>query len=207
MPLLSGIYDSGPIAPVAKIKENLSIYTVGAWEHYNIKFIEGMPPSSQTVAELVTASLATTLAAGGGVNKQIVNILRLNKNELLHLRWMPLDPVEGILWEQAQKGRYESRSMMSRVSQGMVALDPYMAMSTFFIIGIDRDANIQVVNRTNYALPQARFIWWGYRYLLDPYLFKGLSAEDTTKLATGDIEAVRRIIGATTWLPAEGRGS
>ena len=48
MPMISGIYDSGPISPIVKIKENLSIWTSGQWSHYQVEFIEPMPENSQS---------------------------------------------------------------------------------------------------------------------------------------------------------------
>jgi len=184
MPQLSGIYDSEPIQPVAKIKENLSIWTVGKWEHYNIDFIEPIPRSSPTMVEMVTVSGSTTIGANGTINKQVVSILQLSELEFLHLRWEPIDDVEGVLWEQAGTGKFVTRSVHARVTRFTGARDPYLATTTFFILGRDRDMNLEVRNPNPVALPQARFVFWGYRYLL-------------TQL---DKEPA-----VTTYLPAEGR--
>ncbi|KKN15906.1 hypothetical protein LCGC14_0981290 [marine sediment metagenome] len=194
MALISGIYDSGPIAPVAKIKENLSIWTVGAWSHYRIEFIEPMPASSQSVAELVLISGATTIAANGQVAAQLVTFLELNEMEFLHLRWEPLDDVEGVLWEQTSVGRYVTRSLHSRVSLMTAVRDPNLATTTFFILGRDRDANIEVQNPNPVALPQARFMFFGYRYVL-------------SALKQDVIEGIQNGRIPSTWLPAEGRGA
>lgn len=194
MALISGIYDSGPISPVAKIKENLSIWTVGAWSHYRIEFIEPMPANSQSVTELVLVSGATTIAANGQVASQLVNFLQLNEMEFLHLRWEPLDDVEGLLWEQSSVGRYVTRSLHSRVSLFTSVRDPYLATTTFFILGRDRDANIEAQNPNPVALPQARFSFFGYRYVLS-----ALKQDVIDGITLGRIPS--------TWLPAEGRGA
>jgi len=200
----AGIYDPGPIKPVVQIKENLSVWTLGKWEHYRVDFIEPMPRSTPMQVEMVVASGATTLAANGTIAKRVVAALQLNGDEFFHLRWEPIDNVEGVLWEQAGTGRYQGRSAMARVDRSTKLYDPYLATTTFWILGRDRDMNLEVRNPMGYATPTARFAFWGYRYLLTE-----LEIPQSEKAAVnrGDLDAVRRAIGATTWLPAEGRAS
>jgi len=180
---VANIYDNGPISPIAKIKENLSIWSVGKWSHYRIENLEPMPRSSPMIVEMVVASGATTIAGNGTIGKQIVAILQPADLEFLHLRWEPLDDVEGILWEQAGSGRYVTRSVHARVSRFTGTRDPNLATTTFWILGRERDMNLEVRNPNPLALPQARFVFFGFRYKLEP-----LAAVPT----------------ATTWLPAEG---
>ena len=201
---LDGIYNPGPIKPVVKVKENLSIWTGGHWEHYRVDFIEPMPRSSPLVVEMVTASGATTLAAGGTIAKRVVAILQLNSGELLHLRWEPLDNVEGVLWEQAGQGRFQSRGVMARVDRDTATRDPYLSTTTFFILGRDRDMNLEVRNPMGYATPTARFQFSGFRYILYDLLSEK-SERERQLLWAGDLGAVKSLIHATTWLPAEGR--
>jgi len=186
MPLLSGIYDSQPIQPVAKIKENLSILTVGQWSHYNIDFIEPMPLSSPMMVEMVAASGAATIAANGTIGKQLCAILQLADNEFFHLRWEPIDDMEGVLWEQASQGKFAARSVHARVSRATSARDPYLATTTFWILGRNRDMNLEVRNPNPVAWPVARFVFFGYRYILTP---------------------LTSAPSVTTWLPAEGRAA
>jgi len=191
MSLLSGIYDSQPIQPIAKIKENLSIWTNGKYSHARIKYLEPLPRSSPMVIEMVTASGAATIAANGTIGKQIVAILQLADNEFFHLRWEPLDDMEGVLWEQASQGRFAARAVHARVNSFTAFRDPYLSTTTFFILGRNRDMNLEVRNPNPVALPQARFVFWGFRYLLE-----ALSSAEASEIAAG-----RR---ATTWVPAEG---
>jgi len=193
MPMLSGIYDGGVIAPVAKIQENLSIFTLGHYVHYKIRFIEPMPWSSQMVVEMVVASGAVTIAANGTIAAQLVAILQLNDNNLLHLRWQPLDDVQGILWEQSSVGRFVSRGVHSRVDLFTATRDPYLATTTFFILGKDRDMNLEVRNPRPVAQALARFVFFGYRYVLKP-----LDEATAKGIEEGRIPS--------TWLPAEGMG-
>lgn len=196
MPFVSGIYDGGVIAPVAKIKENLSIWTVGQWSHFRIDFIEPMPANSQSVTDLVLVAGATTIAANGQIAAQLVTFMQLSKLEFLQLRWECLDDVEGLLWEQRSVGRFVTRSLHSRVSLFTPVRDPYLATTTFYILGEDRNALIEAQNPNPVALPQARFRFFGYRYLLKSWIDE-------------DKEVIRGITDGripSTWLPAEGRG-
>ena len=206
MPELSGIYDSGPISPICKIRENISAWSLGKWFHYNVAFIEPIPRSSPTVVEMVTLSGATILAAAGTIAKQVVAILQLSELEFLHLRWFPLDDVEGVLWEQSGTARLSTRSVQARVSQFTPEFDPYLATTTFWILGRQRDMNLEVRNlSTIYPTPVARFAFFGYRYILTVLPEIAPTEADKTKLEQGDLETVKRLIGNTTWLPVEGR--
>jgi len=182
MPELSGIYDSGPIQPVIKIGENLSIWTQGKWDYYKAKFIEPIPRSSPMILEAITASGAVILAANGTITKRVVAFLALNDKEFLHLRWEPLDDVEGVLWEQAGTGRFITRSVQARVTRFTAARDPYLSSTTFFILGMNRDMNLEVRNPNPVVIAVARFVFWGYRYLLDvlpttPPVYTSIPAE------------------------------
>lgn len=198
----SGIYDPGPIKPVVQIKENISVYTRSRWEHYRVDYIEPMPRSTPMVVEMVVASGATSLVANGTIAKRVVAILQLNTLEFLHLRWEPLDNVQGVLWETAGNARYNARSVQAFVDRNTAKYDPYLATTTFWIMGIDRDMNLEARNPMGYATPVARFAFWGYRYILSELV---VDQAYRAAVAQGDVDAVRKTIGATTWLPAEGR--
>lgn len=194
MSLISGIYDSEPIQPLAKIKENLSIWTVGQWEHYRIEYMEPIPRSSPLMVEMVTASGAAIIAANGTIGKQVIAFLQLADKELMHLRFEPIDDMEGILWEQSSQGRFVARSVHARVNLLTSTRDPYLATTTFFILGQNRDMNLEVRNPEPVARPLARFVFWGYRYILSP-----LPEEAKRRIEASQLNS--------TWLPAEGKGA
>lgn len=205
-PELSGIYDSAPIQPVARIKENLSIWTKGAWAHFQIQFIEPIPASPASIIDLVAVAPAgTNIPANGTIQKKLIPALQVLQLEFLHLRFEPLDNVEGILWELAGSLRFASRAITARVHRMTRSWDPYLASTTFFILGIDRDINLEVRNPMPYAMPIARFMFFGFKMTLTEHDLTNMSADIKTKLAQGDLQTVREKIGATTWLPAEGR--
>lgn len=182
---VANIYDNGSISPIARIKDNLSIFTENKWRHFNINYIEPLPRSRPMIVEMVTASAATTIAANGTIAKQLVAIIQVALNELLHLRWEPLDDVEGVLWELGGQAKFQSRGVQARVTPFTHIRDPYLATTTFWILGgLNLDMNLEVRNPLPVAQPTARFVFFGYRYILDP-----LSAEPAQ----------------STYLPAQGR--
>jgi len=206
MGLMSGIYDSGPIQPLLKFKENYAIRYRGLYRYYRADYIEGITPSSQSLVDMVQVAGATQIAANGTIAKQVVNTLQLNEGELLHLRWEPLDYVEGILWEPAGSSKFQTRNIQSRVDPMTKFHDPWLCSTTFWILGNQLDANIEVRNPIAVAVPHARFQFWGWRYLLadiTPNASALKSREDRLKLETGDPDAVRRYVGPCTLIPAE----
>jgi len=204
---MSGIYDSAWLQPIAKIKENLTIYTGGGWNHYRIEFSEPMPPGPASIVDMLAiAPAVANLAANGTKAAAIVNVIQLDEGEFLHLRWAPVDDVEGRLWELAGQGRYRTARLHCRTSLLTARYDPQYASTTFWVLGIQRDAQIETLNPNGYVIPIARFMFWGHRYLIHAHDFKSLTAADRAALRDGDLEAVRRFVGATTWVPAQGYG-
>lgn len=200
-------YQPGPIAPPVQMKKNISVYTGGKWLHWNVDYIEGHPLGSQTIFDMVQISGATSIAANGALAKRVITQLRTNNNEMLHLRWRPLECLEGALWEQPGKARYESRALLSRVDFTSEKHDPYLAATTFFIVGVanaDRDMNLEVRNPMGWAYPQARFEFWGYRYTMTPI---DIPDSDKAKMEAGDLETIKHLMGATTFVVAEGRSA
>jgi len=200
-------YQPGPIAPVVQMKKNISVWTGGKWEHFLVEFIEGQPLGSQNVFDMLQiAPIATTIAANAALAKRVITQLRVNLNEMLHLRWRPLEALEGILWEQPNKARFESRALLSRVDWRTGDHDPYYATTSFFIVGVgtDRDMNLEVRNPTGWAYPQARFEFWGYRYVMSSIT---IPDADKAAMGRGDLDAIKRIMGATTFVVAEGRAA
>jgi hypothetical protein len=180
---VANLYDNGPISPVVKIKENVSIFTGGKWDHWRVDYIEPLPRSSPSVVDLVTLSGGINIPANGAINKSLIQFLQLNDREFIQLRFEPLDDVEGVLWEQSATGRFVTRSLQARVSMFTSFRDPWLSSTTFYVIGRNRDPNLEARNNNPVALPQARFAFWGFRYILSP-----LSTAPAT----------------STYLPAEG---
>lgn len=207
MPVLSGIYDSDYIQPAAKIKENLSILSLSKWAHYRIDYQEPIAPGPASIVDMVVQAAATSIAANGTIAKRVVTILQVNDSEFLHVRYEPIDNVEGLVWEQAGQQKSSSRNIHSRVDKMTRNWDPFLSSTTFFVLGLNRDMNLECRNPMGYAVPAARFQFFGIRYILSLLNMAGVPVPDQTKLANGEIDAVRKYIGTTTWVPAEGRQS
>ena len=215
---VANIYDNGPLSLVARIKDTISVYTAKQWSHYQIALAEPWPRSSPLRVDLVALAGATAIAANGNITKRLVPILQVTDGEMLCVRFEPLDDVEGVVWEQSGTGRFNSRNNHARVDMATGLRDPYLASTTFFVMGYQRDMNLEVQNPNPIALPQARFQFQGYRYVVEeisPDLSsvvtqngqpdKAKQEDIIRQLAAGDKATVAQFIGPTTWLPAEGR--
>lgn len=215
---VANIYDNGPLSLIARIKDTLSIYTAKKWEHYQIAYAEPWPRSRPLRVDLVALTGNTTIAANGTIAKVLVPLLQVTDGEMICVRFEPLDDVEGVVWEQAGTGRFISRIVHARVDMATCLRDPYLASSTIFIMGKQREMNLEANNPNAVALNQARFQFRGFRYVLDEIVpdLSGIVDQsgkaDQKKqqliikaLAEGDKATVAQFIGPTTWLPAEGR--
>lgn len=173
MPLVGNLYDSGPISPIVKIDENLTIWTENTWQDYKVNYIEGIPRSRPFSTDIVALNNAANIPAYTALNAQFVLSIQPAANpnskyaEMLHLRWEPLDDVEGQLFE-LQPGRYNPRGGQATVSMFTHVRDPYLASTTFFVLGQSKDARIGAYNPNPVALLRALFVFWGYRYVLEP---------------------------------------
>lgn len=209
----SGIYDSEFIQPIAKIKENLAIWTVGKWLYYTIQYLEPLPPGPastvDTVALQLAAGGAAAIAANGTINKLATTVLQMQSGDFLHCRWEPLDNVEGLLWEQAGQQRFMTKNIHARTDRRVRLWDYNLVTTTFGIIGTNRDISLETRNPTAYALPSARFVFFGYRYVIEEIAAAKCPSNPTQQRAldVGDAKTVRDVIGAVTYFPAEGRQS
>ena len=175
MSTVANIYDNGPISPIARINDNIACWTEQKYLPYKILWIEGIPQSSPFTIDLVALAGVAVIAANGQMQKQVVAVLQMNDKELLHLRWEPIDDVQGGLWQLANQSRYNPRGGQARVDIFTSERDPWLATTTFFILGKDKDINIGAWNPWGVAQPTARFRFWGFRYILDPLPASALS--------------------------------
>ena len=203
MPFISGTFDSGYIQPLVKVGENISIFSTRMWNHFRVDYMEPIPAGPASQVEAITASGATNIAANGTIAKRLVTILQLADLEFLHVRWCPLDDVEGLIWELSGQQKFATRNIHSRCDLRTKMYDPTLASTTFFILGQQRDMNLEVRNPTGYIQYLARFQFMGIRYLLTD-LVNGFSSNDVQLLHRFDEPTVKRLIGNTTRVYAEG---
>lgn len=210
MPELGSIYDAWHFQPVVKVGENLCIYTGGKWQPHICQYQVPIAPGRPTIVDLVATSAVpapANIPANGTLNKQIVTIMQLDSNEFTQMRFEPLDYVEGAVWELAGQQLHKSKNIHSRVTPTTRVWDPFLASSTFFVLGSNKDMNLEVYNPMGYAQWQARFIFWGCRMLVELHP-DYVKAPDRIKalIEAGDKKTIADVIGPITRVPAEGRG-
>jgi hypothetical protein len=168
MSLVSGIYDNGPISPIVKIDENIRVDLNDKSYYYQVKFLEGIPRSTPFTIDLIAAAGVTTLATANRLQAQIVAVLQVSDDEMIQMRFKPIDlNVEGELYQLGGVARFNNpQGGQARVTQMTGEHDPNYASTTFFVIGRNKDAQIGVFNNGGVAVPQARFAFWGFRYIL-----------------------------------------
>lgn len=164
---ITGIYDSGPMRPVCRIKDSLAVYTDNKWKGFNVIYLEPIPRSTPFIIDLVLLNGATTIPANSPMNKQISVALQMTDNELFQVRWEALDDVDGMLWELSNAARFAVRGGQAHVDLWSDTYDPNLSTTTFFIMGNQKDAMIGAINPRPVAQPSARFAFWGFRYILD----------------------------------------
>jgi hypothetical protein len=185
---VANIYDNGPISPIARIQDKVAVWTESKWFPYRIVYIEGIPLSSPFRIDLCMISGAyVALAANGQVANTATTVLQMNQNELCHYRWFPLDDVEGGLWELNNMPRYNPKGAQARTSRFTDRYDPYLATTTFWILGNQKDVALGCWNPWGVAQVAARFCFFGYRYILE-----------------GPLPAAE-LNSPITYLPAQGR--
>jgi hypothetical protein len=187
---VASIYDNGPVSPVAKVGENLAVWRDQSYYPYKIEWMEGIPRSSPFVIDMVATSGAVTIPAGGQTQKSISTVLQMYPDELLHLRWEPIDDVEGLLWELNNQARNATKGGQARTGPFTSLRDPWLATTTFWILGQNRDCSIGAFNPWAIAQPTARFAFWGFRYILRE--LRGIEGSTAMK-------------GPITYLPVQGR--
>lgn len=186
---VANIYDNGPISPIAKIKQNLSIWSENKWMNYQILFIEPVPRCAAFTVDMVALAAVGAMPANGLIAKRLIAFLQMNKDELLHLRFQPVDDIECRLWELAEFARFNPRGAHARVSRFTELGDPYLGTTTFWILGPNKDMQLEVLNPNPVVMPVARVVFWGYRYILQPL---GTEPKDTTYLPAQGYSGIPR---------------
>jgi hypothetical protein len=168
MPIVGNLYDSGPISPIAQIKEHLAIWTDKKYVGFQVENIEPIPRSGPYTIDLLVVAQVVNVAAFGTVQQNILPALQVNQNELFHARWFPLDDLEGQLFELGNMPRYNPRGGQARTTLLTDEYDPYLATTTFWVLGGpgNKDAQIGAYNPQAIAQTQARFAFFGFRYIL-----------------------------------------
>lgn len=155
-------YHYGPIEPVVLVGENIGIFTQGDYLFARVVHIEAIPASRQVTQDLG----AVNNAASSGPTE--ITIARAQDGNLLHMRMMPLDPVEVQLFQQRAMSRHTVYTATSRVNLSSGRQDPFWSHTTYFVLGNQKSLYGDAFNNSGYNLTAARLRFWGFRYKLDP---------------------------------------
>ena len=191
-------YDSGPIAPICRPKDNLGLWMGQKYEPFQVDYIEPIPRSSPYVVDIIAMTAlagVTAIPAYAFIPVMLIPALQMSLNELFHARWEPLDDVEGALYQLSGMARNALRGGQARTSLLTKTVDPNLATTTFWVYGATaaKDALVQTVNPNPVPVFIARFAFFGYRYILNP--ISGVSYEGIYPKTPANI----------TYLPAQGR--
>lgn len=192
-------YHSGPIEPIVMVGENIGIFTQGDYLFARVVHIEPLPPSRQLTQDLG----AINTGASSGVTE--LTVARAQDGNLLHVRMMPLDPIEVQVYQQRATSRHTVFSAASRVNLSSGKLDPYWASSTYFVLGNQKSLYGDISNVSGYNLTLTRVRFWGFRYKLDPLPAAVQSV--MRKLASGRALTPQEggLVVRATLVPAEGQ--
>ena len=189
-------------------KQNIAVWSQGRWMYYNVDYIEPLPASGQTIVDFLALSGGSSLAAGAQIALQDVTTFQVDEHQLLQLRFQPIDDIELTLWETRSQGKFATRGVHCRVSLMTRGLDPHFASSEFNVLGRDRDPFISVDNVSAYALEQARALFYGRKYILQPLLHVKETIDQTGVLRVASFNPEKPDVLtplAMTYCNAEGR--
>lgn len=170
MNVMDNLYSGGPMAPICQIKEHLAVYTEQTWKGYEVDFIEPQPRSSNFIIDLIAIAGVGPLAVGAQVVGQLLTAIQVNDGELCHYRFFVLDDVEAEVWQLSNMARFAPRGGQAGVNLFTAAYDPWLATTTFWVLGGlgDKDARIGCTNISGAVQPRARVGFFGYRYIVKP---------------------------------------
>lgn len=156
-------YPSFP--PHCRIKENLAVWSLGRWQYFNCDYLEPLPPSSVTIVNNGAVTANSSTPASGGTELTTFDV---DEHQLLQLRIDVLEDIELVVWETQSQAKFAVRGVITRVSKMTRARDPFLETTEFNVLGRDRNAFIQAFNDGAYNIGEARFVPWGWKYILVP---------------------------------------
>ena len=149
-----------PYKPIAKMGENLLVWSQGNWHGYTIAYHERLPLASPSIVDF------GAVAASGTVNSSLVNSLQLASGYLIQMWMKPLDDLEIVLWLQRGTQKFQIRDTGFRVSLLSGIDDPQWLSTEFAAIGTIHDPYIEIRNPSAYALVTSLVAFWGNKYLV-----------------------------------------
>lgn len=152
---------AGPIQPLAKPGENIAVWSASAWHYYQIERLEPILPSNAIVHNL------GAVAAGAVINPTLATTLEFDTNRLAQLRMAVLDDIQVRVSQPQAAAKFVNVDAHTEVTLFTHWRDPDAALTEFFVFE-DKQPLFRIENPTDYALAQARIVFWGFQYLLNP---------------------------------------
>ena len=153
-------YYPGPIAPVTKAGWNIGLWANNTYRFFRVLLVEPLPPGPQLIQDIGVVN-----ASSNSIQTEITVVEAL-EGTLVQARFRPLDDIEVEVSQLRGTGRYVTNTQQSRVTPFSAALDPYYALTTFFVLGAAQNPYVVVYNQTGYNLTTTRIQFWGFKYFL-----------------------------------------
>lgn len=147
--------------PAMQENDVLVVWVQSAYVPMRVTFVEGLPPSTPLRQNLGAINTGATIQA------TLITGVQIDDNQLLQLRFRPLDDVNLLLWHQRGQANFWVRNAAAQVSLHTGLYDPTWRSSTFWVYGKDKDPYIEARNTTDYNLGQCRVQMWGWRAITE----------------------------------------
>lgn len=169
MPLTyQGFLQPGPMAPWARIGDNILVKRVQKYVLYKVLFEEQIPYSSPMIIDLIANSspVVASIAGNATLPAQSLQVpLEMDGWELGQFRVKILSDIELQVYEPQNLPRFFIKQARARFSKLGQVNDPYQAQSELAVFQ-DEYPYVDVINPRDYTIVQARVAFYGYRYRL-----------------------------------------
>lgn len=152
--------------PVVNTDENVAVLiTTGKWKYYKVDYIEALPPSPDLVVDIISESGETTIAAGGQIKEQSVDVLEVEEDEMAQVRFFPLDDVYITVNQPHAKKRHWVKNKTLRIDKLTRIYDPELKTTEIFSYEDDYPV-FTVDNPGQYDIGKARIQFFGYKFIM-----------------------------------------
>jgi hypothetical protein len=164
----------GLVEPVALINHNICVKYANDAYYRRVIWLEPLAPFQ--FLDIGAIAAATTSQRTQAAN------LQCWRNELIQLRWFPMDTAQIRVFLPNADGRMQLRNLQVAVDPTIVWRDPCGHLTEIFIWE-DRNPAFEGINYTAVALAQCRLVGQGYRFITE-----ALSEADVSKIRSGTMQ-------------------
>lgn len=185
---MSYVLHQAEFEPVVKIFEKLLL--IPQRQLFRVEYIEPIPLGVKDFGAVTAASVVTP----GVITDQKFDVLEMATNELLQLRFAPIDDVALRVSMPAATKRFLTEKVVHTIPYEIWGLDPKLQRTEIYVFE-DSYPVLDVLNPTYYAQTTSRVVYTGYRMVL-AFL---------RKLTPEEIDDPERIREKYTVAPTQGR--